>query len=128
MLLTERVHWIVALLFPEGDWYGLGNGLVAAPAFERFIEEEASLQGAPHLVAYWLFHHLVFGNQEATKRLAAFGRESAYPAARELAFVRHREELEEHRSDHDTDQRIAQVFQAFVVGRRPIRAFVRERP
>lgn len=85
LVLTERVHWLVALLFPEGDWYGLGDGLVTAPEYRRFVEEEPLLPDAPHLLAYWLAHHAVFDNREAFARLTPLGAASPYPPAREIA-------------------------------------------
>jgi hypothetical protein len=87
LVLTERVHWLVALLFPEGDWYGLGDGLVTAPPFARFAEEEPLLANAPHLLAYWLAHHAVFGNTESFARIAPLGLASPYPPAREIAAM-----------------------------------------
>ena len=85
--LAPRLDWIVALLFPEGDWYGLGDGLAAAATFARFEDERAILARAPHLVSYWLLHHLVFGNHDALADLISMGLDSAYPPARELAAL-----------------------------------------
>ena len=87
--LSPKLHWIVALLFPDGDWYGLGNGLVTASPFEHFRGELESgiFERGPHRLAYWLLHHLVFRNPGALASIVELGAASPYPAAQELAAM-----------------------------------------
>lgn len=87
--LQARTDWIVALWFPEGDWYGLGDGLDGAPAFAQFVDEAAAIAQWPHLQAYWLWHHLVFDNRVALAALLPTI-ERSYAPSDELAALAER--------------------------------------
>ncbi len=82
--LEPRTDWIVALFFPEGDWYGLGDGLEGAPPFSAFAKEANLIKRWPHYQAYWLLHHLAFGNDGALRQLLPLV-EASYAPAGELA-------------------------------------------
>ncbi len=84
--LFPRTHWIVALLFPEGDWYGIGDGMVAAPDYEVFERELALIAAWPNLQAYWLLHHFVFDNQEALAKVMPLV-DTRYAPAADIAAI-----------------------------------------
>lgn len=86
--MLRRTHWLVALFFPEGDWYGIGDGLIAAPAYSTFEAEQPLIAQWPHLQAYWLLHHLVFDNREALQALLP-AVELCYLPTREIAELAH---------------------------------------
>ncbi|MEZ6189180.1 MAG: hypothetical protein R3F62_29790, partial [Planctomycetota bacterium] len=79
LALEERTKWIVTLLVEPVE---LG-GLETAATWEDWERERELLAAWPHLAAYWLFHHAVFGNREELA-FAAEQADARYPAAREL--------------------------------------------
>ncbi len=81
--LMPRLDWVVAHFFPDGDWYGLGDGLSDAVPYSQFDRELELVRAWPNLQAYWLLHHVIFENHEALERLAPMV-ERSYAASAEI--------------------------------------------
>ena len=86
--LQRRADWIVAHWFSDGDWYGLGDGLVSAPPFANFAAKRERIAHWPNHQAYWLIHHLVFDNVLALASLVPT-LELRYPPIAEFAPLAH---------------------------------------
>jgi hypothetical protein len=89
--LQPRTDWIVAQFFPEGDWYGIGDGIDGLPTFAEYQKDFAAgkrglVQQWPHHQAYWLLHHLALENFEALAQLVPVVELSYSPTA-ELVTV-----------------------------------------
>jgi hypothetical protein len=87
--LQPRTDWIVALFFPEADWYGIGNGADGMPTYADYrTDHERGARGLvarwPHHQAYWLMHHLAMDNRRALEELLPRVERSYAPSA-ELA-------------------------------------------
>ncbi len=87
LALEPRTHWIVNLLVGKNpdivSEIHLGEGINTAASNEDWEREKAFLAW-PHLQAYWLFHHAVFGNHEALSEVVEHTN-CSYPAVSELA-------------------------------------------
>lgn len=86
--MEPRTDWIVALFFPEADWYGIGDGLDDAPPFAAFAQEKQLALTWPHYQAYWLLHHLVFENHKALAALLPHVNDAYAPAAELATFAK----------------------------------------
>ncbi len=88
LLLEPRTHWIVNLLVGKNpdiiSEIFLGKGIATAATNEDWEAEREHLQW-PHLQAYWLFHHAVFGNHTLLAEVLEHAN-LRYPAVSELSI------------------------------------------
>ncbi|MBW2702772.1 MAG: hypothetical protein JRF33_18275 [Deltaproteobacteria bacterium] len=80
--MEPRTRWIVGHLLG----ISLGKGLGSAATMENWAQERDLVGDWPHLQAYWLFHHLVFDNQEELAWLCEVA-DRRHPAVDELATI-----------------------------------------
>lgn len=107
--LEPRTHWIVNILvgnYPESiNQIRLGKDIATAATLEDWEHEKKYLNW-PHLQAYWLFHHAVFGNNEFLADILTQANH-LYPGVAELAkFAAQLLEGTEHKNDFWEKDRI----------------------